>query len=157
MVETIEITATELPPSAHELSQNNVDAVLLVYDVTSPSSFEQMAMVHDWVQALAAKSTDIKEGSAIPVCLVGNKSDLAAERRVPHSDGAALARGLDVMFFEISARDKSSVDGVFHTAIRLLERTNGSSSCPEPPLTKEHESLGMLERIAKGLGDLSRT
>lgn len=54
------------------------------------------------------------------IILVGNKSDLAAQRQVPTDEGAAFARKNDLIFFETSAKTAIGVDETFLAATKEI-------------------------------------
>jgi len=88
-------------------------ACIVVYDITSRPSFEG---ARSWVdQALQDRSR--KE---VVLALVGNKVDLEVERAVPREEGEALARELDMLFFEASARTAACVDEIFESVALAL-------------------------------------
>lgn len=83
--------------------------ILLVYDVTDEASFNN---IRNWMRNI----TQHASGNVNKI-LVGNKSDMAEEKRaVPYSRGQALADENNIPFFETSAKDNSNVEEVF-TAI----------------------------------------
>lgn len=83
--------------------------ILLVYDVTDEASFNN---IRNWMRNIEQHASD-----NVNKILVGNKSDMAEEKRaVPYSKGQALADEYKIQFFETSAKDNSNVEEVF-TAI----------------------------------------
>ena len=84
------------------------DAVVLVYSISSRSSFNRMKNFHK--QILHVK------GSRIPVILVGNKCDRVTEREVPTAEGLALAQELGCTFVEASANECVNVQKAFYDA-----------------------------------------
>ncbi|XP_051513180.1 ras and EF-hand domain-containing protein-like isoform X2 [Myxocyprinus asiaticus] len=87
--------------------------VLLLYDVTSESSFLN---VREWVEQIR-ESTD----EDIPVCVIGNKVDLRAEkpegRCVSAFHGEKLAMAYNALFCEASAKEGTNVvEAVLHLA-----------------------------------------
>ncbi|XP_056622318.1 ras and EF-hand domain-containing protein [Triplophysa dalaica] len=87
--------------------------VLLLYDVTSESSFLN---VREWVEQIR-ESTD----EDIPMCVIGNKVDLRAERPegscVTAFHGEKLAMTYNAMFCEASAKEGTNViEAVLHLA-----------------------------------------
>ncbi|XP_016088534.1 ras and EF-hand domain-containing protein-like [Sinocyclocheilus grahami] len=87
--------------------------VLLLYDVTSESSFLN---VREWVQQIR-ESTD----EDIPMCIIGNKVDLRAERPegscVSAFHGEKLAMAYNALFCEASAKEGTNViEAVLHLA-----------------------------------------
>lgn len=76
-------------------------AALLVYDITSAQSFQN---VSKWLEDASAYGNPNLE-----IILVGNKSDLEAERAVSFDEGAALARSKGLQFIEVSAKTADKV------------------------------------------------
>ncbi len=91
---------------------------MIVYSITSRSSFEQAAMMHDFV--LRIKDTDTGD---TPVFLLGNKSDLEGQREVSSAEGLEFARAKGIGFMETSARTRSNVEEAFIGLIRATPRT----------------------------------
>ena len=52
-------------------------------------------------------------GNDLMIILVGNKIDMAEKRQVPTEEGQALAKELDVMFIEASAKAGINVKTLF--------------------------------------------
>ncbi|XP_063781941.1 ras and EF-hand domain-containing protein-like [Pseudophryne corroboree] len=85
--------------------------VLLMYDVTSESSFLN---VRQWIDEIK-NSCD----KPIPLMLIGNKTDLRAEgsRGIPTAIGEKLAMAYSSLFCETSAKDGTNVvEAVLHLA-----------------------------------------
>ena len=81
-------------------------AVVLVYDITDPSSFEE---VSGWLTEIQ------KQGNArIQVLLLGNKCDLESHRLVDHAEGKAFAEQHGLTFFETSAATSHNVNTAFY-------------------------------------------
>lgn len=111
-----------------------VDAVLILYSVTSRQSFERVAGKRDFVERLkleaAALTPEEKRGwgvydndetGSIPFCIVGNQSDLSLEREVSYSEGQQLAGELGCKFVETSAKTGWKVNEAFYEVIRILD------------------------------------
>ncbi|CAB1313782.1 unnamed protein product [Coregonus sp. 'balchen'] len=87
--------------------------VLLLYDVTSESSFLN---VREWMDQIQ-ESTD----EHLPMCVIGNKVDLREDRPegscVSTVDGERLARTYNALFCETSAKEGTNVvEAVLHLA-----------------------------------------
>ncbi|CAO3693621.1 unnamed protein product [Umbelopsis ramanniana] len=86
---------------------------LLVYDITRPSSFQN---IDHWLKELKDHADE-----NIVMMLVGNKSDLAdSSRAVPTNDGGAFAEDNKMLFFETSALDATNVDAAFQTVFSKI-------------------------------------
>jgi len=86
--------------------------VFLVFDVTNPSSFEQ---IHEWLQTV--HETDHDQGPPVLV-LVGSKADLRdspdlAEPCVEQEQAQQLALDIGATYFETSAVTGQNVEEVF--------------------------------------------
>ena len=80
----------------------NSDGVIIVYDVTSRSTFEK---VQEWVHSISEYTDSEKNVQKI---LVGNKIDLP--RQVSEEEGKKLADLYNIPFFEASAKENIGVD-----------------------------------------------
>eukprot|EP00918_Siedleckia_nematoides_P050105 GHVU01109660.1.p1 GENE.GHVU01109660.1~~GHVU01109660.1.p1 ORF type:complete len:214 (-),score=19.92 GHVU01109660.1:388-1029(-) len=96
------------------------NAALLVYDITSPSSFESMK---SWVQELF-RNVEQK----IIICVIGNKTDLEKERRVSREDAEDFAESVGASHYETSALSGQGIQDVFlkiATILVDLQETEG--------------------------------
>jgi Ras-related protein Rab-2A len=69
---------------------------LLVFDITKRSSF---AHLQSWLEEVRRQGTD-----NMTVLVVGNKSDLAADREVTREEAEAFARANNLRYIETSAK-----------------------------------------------------
>ncbi|XP_052388305.1 ras and EF-hand domain-containing protein-like isoform X2 [Carassius gibelio] len=102
--------------------------VLLLYDVTSESSFLN---VREWVEQIWESTNE-----DIPMCIIGNKVDLREERPegscVSTFHGEKLAMAYNALFCEASAKEGTNViEAVLHLARKVkkhakLGRRSGS-------------------------------
>ena len=79
--------------------------VVLVYDVTDPTSF---ASVDSWIKSIKEKGNAV-----VQVMLVGNKIDLAGQQKVSSSFAAKCAASYKIPFVEASAKAGTNVDEAF--------------------------------------------
>ncbi|KAM1053797.1 hypothetical protein ACFX13_001303 [Malus domestica] len=89
--------------------------ILLVYDVTDESSFNN---IRNWIR-------NIEQHASVNVnkILVGNKADMDESRRaVPTSRGQALADEYGIKFFETSAKTNLNVEEVFFSIARDIKQ-----------------------------------
>merc|ERR1719273_3045826 len=94
---------------------------ILVYDITVAKTFQD-------IEDFKTKVRRTKEN--VPILLVGNKSDLANERReVSFEEGQALAKRLKCTVLETSAKDGTNVAAAFETMTKLIK--NGKSESPQ--------------------------
>lgn len=59
--------------------------------------------------------------------LIGNKCDLDGTREVSTDEGHELAKELDIMFLETSAKDNSNVEELFVDMAREMVKRAGSA------------------------------
>lgn len=94
-------------PHTFPFTEQSLMAVgaLVVYDITKDVSFEN---VEKWL-------TELKENATadITMLLVGNKTDLAAQRVVSTEQGKAFATAHGITFLEASALTASNVEASF--------------------------------------------
>jgi len=89
---------------------------VLVYSITSPSSFETTHKLRTSILRIKEDSQDI------PVVLVANKNDLEEERCVATEEGKALAAKFGIPFIEASAKTNTNVNEVFFTLVRQINK-----------------------------------
>jgi len=89
--------------------------ILLVYDITSRTSFDAISGYQDQVKRL--KQTD-----RVPMILVGNKSDLEYERVILTHEGQRLADSCGCSFIEMSAKGRSNIIEAFNDVVRQVLR-----------------------------------
>ncbi|CAD6586059.1 MAG: GTP-binding protein [Cyphobasidiales sp. Tagirdzhanova-0007] len=88
---------------------------IIVYSVTSRVSFDLVTIIRDKI--LAYLSID-----KVPMCIVGNKSDLEVQRVVSEDEGIQLARSLGCAFTEASAKVNDNVEGAFKLVVQEIEK-----------------------------------
>ena len=82
----------------------NSKCALLVYDITSRKSFEN---IQQWMVDLKSLSEDCV------MILVGNKSDLENERVVSQEEGSKFAQQNHMLFIETSAKAGTNIEEAF--------------------------------------------
>lgn len=95
------------------------EGFLLVYSVTSRTSFDELMTYYQQIQR-------VKDVDYVPVVVVGNKSDLEEERQVAYEDGLNMAKQINAPFLETSAKQAINVDEAFYTLVRLVRDEGGS-------------------------------
>ncbi|KAG8473767.1 hypothetical protein CXB51_036050 [Gossypium anomalum] len=100
--------------------------ILLVYDVTDESSFNN---IRNWIRNIEQHASD-----NVNKILVGNKADMdESKRAVPTSKGQALADEYGIKFFETSAKTNLNVEEVFFSiATDIKQRLTESDNKAEP-------------------------
>ena len=108
-------------PAMQRLSISKGHAFILVYSVTSRQSLEELKPIYQQVLAIKG-SVD-----AIPVMLVGNKSD-ETQREVETKEGEAQATAWKCAFMETSAKMNNNVKELFQELLTLEKKRNMSLS-----------------------------
>lgn len=97
---------------------------MLVYSVSSLASFEMVQVVRDKI--LNHLGTD-----SVPICIVGNKSDLRPEQRqVSTEEGRKLSEKLDCGWTEASAAYDTNVAKAFELLIGQIEKSQNPGEAP---------------------------
>lgn len=99
------------------------EGFVLVYSVCSRPSFTKIRKFHHQVSKV--KESLISEFfnlPYVPMMLVGNNCDRAAEREVATQEGYALAKELGCEFVEASVKTGINVEKAFFDVVRLLRR-----------------------------------
>ncbi|KYQ88213.1 type A von Willebrand factor domain-containing protein [Tieghemostelium lacteum] len=91
------------------------NAFLLVYSITSRSSFEEVPQL---IQHVAR----IKDSDNTPIIIIGNKGDLEYQREVSRLEGEQLARNYNCPFIETSAKTRVNIEEAFFKLIRITPR-----------------------------------
>ena len=117
---------------------------LLVYSITDAESYQTLKKIY--AQLRRTKG----ENAWIPVVVVGNKSDLAAQRAVSIDEGRLFAQQTRGDYVEITAKDRKQVEKVFDMLVRSIRNENPA---PMNPLG----SLGDASPQAKGSGSSLNT
>ncbi|XP_076855469.1 ras-related protein Rab-37 isoform X2 [Brachyhypopomus gauderio] len=104
-------------------------ALLLLYDITSKSSFDNirawLTEIHEYAQ------------SDVVIMLLGNKADMMNGRVIKREDGERLAREYGVIFMETSAKTGINVDLAFMTVAKEL--IGRSVELPHEPKFRIHD------------------
>jgi GTPase SAR1 family protein len=99
----------------------NSNAIVLVYDITSKTSFEY---VIQWM-------TSLVQGSRPTLIVIANKNDKVSERRVKLKDALKAVNQFDTNVFvvECSADNGDNVGGVLDIIIREASRDTSVEAC----------------------------
>lgn len=115
------------------------DGFVLVYSITSRSSFRRIQRFHNQVQRVKETGGDNLNP---PVMLVGHgyfdKYELQRrDREVSFQEGKALAKDLGCDFAEVSAEDCINVEKVFFDVVRALRKQRASRMAWHSFLSKQ--------------------
>ena len=101
---------------------------VVVFDITNRESFESTSK---WIADVRAQ-----RGNDAIIVLVGNKTDLAAQRAVTTAELEAQAAEQEIMFIETSAKEGFNIKLLFRrlaTALPALEGGEGGAAAAEQP------------------------
>ena len=88
---------------------------LVIFDVTNQASFDNL---DDWVQSLI----EIR-GNDVPMIIVGNKTDLNANRVISQEQAEAYAKKYNLPILFVSAATGDMVEDAFINIIRAIIKT----------------------------------
>jgi len=80
--------------------------IMLVYDITNPKSFDNIAK---WL-----RNIDEHASEDVEKMLLGNKCDMADKRMVSKERGEQIAREHGIRFLETSAKANINIDKAFY-------------------------------------------
>ncbi|XP_046839834.1 ras-related protein Rap-1b-like [Xenia sp. Carnegie-2017] len=116
MLEILDTAGTEQFTAMRDLYMKNGQGFVLVYSITSQSSFNDLEDLRDQI-------IRVKDTSDVPMVLAGNKCDLEDERIVGKDQGQALAKQFgNCTFLETSAKTKVNVTEIFFDLVRQINR-----------------------------------
>ena len=117
------------------------DCCLLTFAIDDSQSFQNIAM---WKKEFLYYA-DVKDPDNFPFVVLGNKSDLSAERKVT-SDEAELWCGQNgrLPYYETSAKDAVNVDLAFTAAIRRVTANQSTS------LKRQEYSVDLKSTSSRG-------
>ncbi|KAL0384637.1 UNVERIFIED_CONTAM: Ras-related protein RABA2a [Sesamum radiatum] len=110
---------------------------LLVYDVTKPTTFDNVSR---WLKELRDHAD-----SNIVIMLIGNKTDLKHLRAVATEDAQGFAEKEGLSFIETSALEATNVEKAFQTILseiyRIISKKSLVTDEPAPTSIKEGKTL----------------
>lgn len=115
MLEILDTAGTEQFTAMRDLYMKNGQGFVLVYSIISLPTFNELQDFRDQILR-------VKDAQKVPMCLVGNKCDLADQRVISTEQGQELAKKWDCTFLETSAKTKHNVDAIFYDLVRQINR-----------------------------------
>lgn len=101
----------------------NSDFCILVYSIDSRKSFEKVKLWRDVFVSFG--------GSEKCMILVGNKCDLENQRAVTRGEARNYAKSVNIVFKEVSAYKKETVEDAFNDIAKIVIRLDSMSSNTE--------------------------
>ena len=80
----------------------NADGIILMYDITSQTSFDSIS---EWMENIRKHKAE-----GFPIILVGNKCDLEEDRVISKEEGEELAKKYGLSFYETSNKDNINIE-----------------------------------------------
>lgn len=114
---------------------SGANGAFLVYDITRAAT---LANLDKWITDLVQRAD-----KSIVLMLVGNKSDLEAERQVSQQDGMDFAEKHNMCaFFETSARNSTNVEFAFQSMAQDVYKVASSAVSREDDERRDREGDG---------------
>lgn len=92
---------------------------IFMFDLTRPETFK---VLPNWIRDFQANNP------GTPFLIVGNKTDLVEQRRVPREFGELLARHYNTEYYETSAKTGEGVERAFYALLRKIAKKYASIS-----------------------------
>jgi GTPase KRas protein len=125
MLEILDTTHEEEYTALRDQWIRDAEGFLLVYSITSRSSFCRVTRLHHQIKLVKETSFSYDfspDPSKWPIMLVGNHRERVSEREVPTAEGHALARELGCDFIEASSTNGINVEKAFCDVVREIRR-----------------------------------
>lgn len=146
MLEVLDTAGQEEYTALRDQWIRDGEGFILVYSITSRSSFTRIRKFHSQIQRVKEASSNssptgagylsspqiqqpmLIPGQQAPVMLVGNKGDRVTEREVSTQEGSALAKDMGCQFVEASAKNCINVEKAFYDVVRSLRTMRQDNS-----------------------------
>lgn len=96
------------------LYYRNCHGIIIVFDLTDRKSFENVKI---WLNDIK-KNCNIEN---VPKILVGNKSDLSLNRKIPYEEIIEFVNLIDITYIETSAKENKNIDKVFEVLAKDIK------------------------------------
>jgi len=152
VLEILDTAGTEQFTAMRELYIKTGRGFLLVFSITSLSSMNELQELRDQILR-------IKGNTAVPLVLVGNKSDLEEDRAVSRGRAFQISQQWGrVPYYETSARRRANVDEVFKDLCRQIIRQDMDAAAASGGRNRTRVSYGdVMEHQYRESGGSSKT
>ena len=94
---------------------------LCVYSITNRGSYEEISSFREQILR-------VKDADKVPMVVIGNKSDLEAERQVSPEEGRELAASFGCPHMETSAKARIRCEDAFYELVREIRKDSAPRS-----------------------------
>eukprot|EP00128_Syssomonas_multiformis_P006675 Colp12_sorted_trinity150504_noHs@16095 len=124
---------------------------LLVFSITDLRSFEEVQKIYtDMVRVLGRED--------VPLVLVGNKCDLAANRVITKESATALAKRWGCPYIETSAAERINIDECFQSLVRAIwAEEKRKHELANKKLRKPTRAQKFMRRVNRVISFLNRS
>lgn len=132
-----------------ELYMRDSDAVLLMYSVTDPKSYDNIETIKKKIETLKKEHPKPHSNPNLvtPMLIWENKTDLENERVISADRGEELAALLKLPIIRGSARDKEQTGRIFNHLLQLYlaaqRNANNADNNPKSKSSNHHECVTM--------------
>jgi GTPase KRas len=138
-LEILDTAGQEEFKSMRDQYMSTGDGYLLVYSITSRSSFDEITSFQEQILR-------VKDADTAPIVLVGNKADLEDMREVSTAEGEDLAKAFGVAFMESSAKTRLNVEQAFFDCVREVRKAKAPPVNETPKEKKAREAKEAKEK-----------
>ncbi|KAJ1846958.1 GTP-binding protein [Coemansia sp. RSA 2703] len=100
------------------------DVYVIAFSVAYRKSFDIAKVVRD-------KILDISGVESVAMVLVGNKSDLKADRQVSKAEAEELARSFNCPYVETSAKENQNIEELFVKSVKIANKARGDDDAAD--------------------------
>ena len=113
-------------------------AVILVYDITNPKSFEEIK--NYWY-----KQVEESGRKDVIYAVAANKSDLYEEQKVKDEEGEEFAKSINAIFMSTSAKNDSGIQALFDNIGQKIIDPNFNFAANEEKKKEEYKKMKQKE------------